>query len=243
MRLRVAFVSIAVLGLAGCVSVQHSQGGSVFAFNHCASTGFFCGMHTFPYSTLLKAGHIYTTLRPSKNKPVFGAAVDEICERDTAAIHQKFPDELAARTIERESTVVKAIGADGDFSLDLVQLPSLSVGAGAKYLEKISYKFENVTSQRVSTEGVDTVKMNIGPKCKKIIAQYKKQGRYVFVAREVFVPGAAKITAHFHRSATGQVKANIVDGIAPNVGGHIGRNRKESRTATNRAVEVVPRGF
>ncbi|MGI9407413.1 MAG: hypothetical protein ACR2O4_13665, partial [Hyphomicrobiaceae bacterium] len=172
-------VSAAVLGLAGCAAGQQIPGGSVFSFSQCAGTGFFCGMHTFPYSTLLKPGHIYTTLRPSKNKPVFGAAIDEICERDTAATQQKFPEATTARTIERESSVKKNIGADGDVSFELVQLPRIGIGGGAKYLEKMSYEFENVTSQRLPSDGADTVSMNIGPACRQIIDDYKKQGRFV----------------------------------------------------------------
>lgn len=226
-------------GLTGCGTAPAAPGsaGGTAVFGKAYTTGFFGGVHAFPYSNRLQPGRIYATTGKASG-PVFGMEVVEICWNDTEAMREKFPDEMKTRTYEGEAKVEKTVGANGDFAIDGIKLPFLEVGAGGNYLNSAKYTFTKVSEIEVQTGTAEFVKANIKDGCRAVIANQRKQGRYVFVATKVYQPETSKVTFDFKAGVNGTLKANIANGIAPGIKGSGGQSRGEEREATNKVVEA-----
>ena len=239
---------VVVLGactaIAGCASVSAPDTGGTAVLPFAYSSGFFGGMHSFPYANRLKPGRIYATTHKAKG-PVFGAEVSEICWDDTDALVAKFPDRMRTRAYEGEENVVKTVGSGGEFGLEGVKLPHLEIGASANYVNSITYTFDKVTEIEVEVEeGTDGFVMaNIQTRCRQLIAGLKKQGRYVFVAKKVYQPEKSSVAMEFKPNVSASLKASILKGMSPGITANWHKNNIETRGASNKVVEVKASEF
>ena len=248
--IRTSLLFLSSAWLAGCTAIAAppvTTGGIGFGKTTTvaapvSTTGFFGGVHVFPYSDKLKPGRIYATTTPAKT-PVFGMEVTELCWSDTGTMRTKFPDEMQMRSSKGEDRVEKTVGSNGEFSIEAIKLPRIEAGASADIVNSAKYEFTGVTEIEVQPGTADFIKAHIRDACKAVIAKQRQQGRYVFVATNVFQTESAKVSLDFKAGVKGTLKARIVEGIAPGVQASAAQKRSESREAGNRVVEVKLEGF
>jgi len=246
MRALTAGILMACL-TAGCATdPQTVETASIAQFGQTKvqkqSTGFFGGVHTFPYSNQVLPGRIYATTGKASG-PTFGMEVREICWSDTEAMRKGHPTIMQERTSDGESKVEKSVGTTAEFGIDGIKLPYLQVGAGANYINSAKYEFTRIKEIEVEEGTATFVKSNIQQRCKELIAQIRKQGRYVFVATKVYKPETAKVSFDFKAGVEANMKAKIVAGIAPGANGSGTRTRTDVREAGNAVVETHVEDF
>ena len=244
--LRHVCVAVGLAALGGCASqpeapVVANSGGSA-VLSQAYTTGFFGGVHAFPYANRLQPGRIYATTTKTKG-PVFGMSVTEICWSDTEAMRTKYPTEMQVRSYEGESKVTKSMGANGDFGIEGIKLPYLEVGAGANFVNSVKYEFTNIKEIEVEEGTAAFIRANVKENCKALVAEKRRQGHYVFVALKVYQPESSEVAFDFKRNANGALKAQVVEGIGAGIKASGGTARTETRAAANKVVEVKPVSF
>jgi hypothetical protein len=225
--------------LAGCAN---DLPGGTQVFSATYASGFFGGMHSFPYSTRLAPGRIYATDVKSVG-PTFGAGVVELCENDTDAMRAKFPDVMKTRSFETSESVTKQMGKSGEFSLEGIKLPFVDIGASTKYVSDIKYEFKKVKEIEVSEEAQAFVRANIKQSCREVIARQQKAGRWVFFARTVVQPEKSTVAMTYKPEVGGSLGVTIAKGISPKITAKTGTSRTETTEAANKVVEVKGSGF
>lgn len=238
---------VGVCTLAGCATTPPPMETAAIAdFGQTrvqkTATGFFGGVHTFPYNNLLQPGRIYATVGKASG-PTFGMEVREICWNDTEAIRTKHPDVMQQRTNDGESKVEKTVGTTAEYGLEGIKLPYLQVGAGGDYVNSAKYEFTKIKEVEVEEGTAAFVKANIQQRCRELIAKIRGEGRYVFVATKVFRPETAKVSFDFKAGVKAEMKAKIATGIAPGVNAAGKRTRTDVREAANTVVETQVEDF
>lgn len=84
---------------------------------------------------------------------------------------------------------------------------------------------------------------NIQARCRGLIANLKRQGRSVFVARKIYQPEKSSVAMEFKPNVSALLKASILKGMSPGITANWHRNNIETRGARNKVVEVKASEF
>lgn len=118
----------------------------------------------------------------------------------------------------------------GSFKLDATALAGFGIGAGASDVEAVTLKFTNVKIEQLGFDELRSIRSDLGPVCRDIVAEYAGKG--VAYQTKQALRADVTYTASFKRGASLEAKGVAIAALKSAFGGSVQSDSASSVTGS-----------